>query len=501
MQKAWVSFLLLVAAGCGPSEIDVREASARDLGIVDGSSADSSEVGATVALADNWGQYCGGTLIAPQVVVTAAHCLLWQDGPMLPNELKVYAGERDLRNVGNNDTYTASALIVHPEFTWDGNPQNDANDLGNDRDIGLILLDEPVVGVVPAPLLPAAALDLALVADTTALDILGWGATNQSGTSYPDILRIASTIYQARSAYEIRAGQNNSPDACSGDSGGPAYVNYAGTRYLAGIVSRASLPANDPCGDGSIYTLPVAFEPWIVANAGGLYESPNAVADVDAGYPVIEDPVVEDPVVDVDAGDPNKDPVVEAPVVEDPVTDEPDAGGSIVDDETPTNPADPEPTPSVPAPDDWLCQPDYYSDGLCDCGCGVIDADCPSAAAVHCEYVACEGGITVFGDSTACPGDLAYDPAREDATGSGANGGGNTGGDDASDDDTLTLLPDPPSASDSSDPLASSNSDVEVSVGCAQADAPGAPMPFAALLFALGLAGRHRTRRRGFNAA
>lgn len=36
-------------------------------------------------------------------------------------------------------------------------------------------------------------------------------------------------------------------------------------------------------------------------------------------------------------------------------------------------------TQCLPAPDGWTCNDDKYSDGYCDCGCGVIDADCGGA--------------------------------------------------------------------------------------------------------------------------
>ncbi|MFO0747498.1 MAG: fibro-slime domain-containing protein [Myxococcota bacterium] len=42
---------------------------------------------------------------------------------------------------------------------------------------------------------------------------------------------------------------------------------------------------------------------------------------------------------------------------------------------------------STSAPDGWLCDPDYYGDGGCDCGCGVQDVDCASSDTVDdCDY-------------------------------------------------------------------------------------------------------------------
>jgi endonuclease G len=43
-------------------------------------------------------------------------------------------------------------------------------------------------------------------------------------------------------------------DSCNGDSGGPAYIDAGGRRVLAGLTSRATETARNPCGEGGIYT-------------------------------------------------------------------------------------------------------------------------------------------------------------------------------------------------------------------------------------------------------
>ena len=54
---------------------------------------------------------------------------------------------------------------------------------------------------------------------------------------------------------------------------------------------------------------------------------------------------------------------------------------------------------------DWSCNVIYYdeADG-CDCGCGIIDPDCPDALSTSCEY--CDDGSCAAGGSFACVDEL-----------------------------------------------------------------------------------------------
>lgn len=59
---------------------------------------------------------------------------------------------------------------------------------------------------------------------------------------------------------------------------------------------------------------------------------------------------------------------------------------------------------SVPAaPEGWTCSPFLYGNGVCHCGCGVVDVDCASASVDDCEV--CWAGCTGAG----CPGPIDPD--------------------------------------------------------------------------------------------
>ena len=57
----------------------------------------------------------------------------------------------------------------------------------------------------------------------------------------------------------------------------------------------------------------------------------------------------------------------------------------------------------VCAPLAWTCSVLFYNDGAdCDCGCGVLDPDCASAAVASCGFCADIGSCS----SNSCPGTI-----------------------------------------------------------------------------------------------
>ncbi len=50
----------------------------------------------------------------------------------------------------------------------------------------------------------------------------------------------------------------------------------------------------------------------------------------------------------------------------------------------------------------WTCDPTYYGDDLCDCGCGAVDVDCANALVGSCEYCDDEGSCS----TASCPGTI-----------------------------------------------------------------------------------------------
>ena len=181
------------------------------------------------------GQFCGGSLLDGQWVVTAAHCTEGLEA----GDIEVLLGAHNLRD-SSGRRFEVDTIIVQPNY--------DPKTL--DSDIALLHLSQ-ASGLQPITILPAGDPDQLSTPLTPAV-ITGWGATDPLGFQFPDELRqavvriaprrLAVWIYGARdfTVNMLSAGVlGGGIDACSGDSGGPLMVwDPVGEEWvLAGITS------------------------------------------------------------------------------------------------------------------------------------------------------------------------------------------------------------------------------------------------------------------------
>jgi len=271
-----IGVALSLAAGCQGESSSVSHRSATQA-IRSGSPADAGAV--LLIFQDAAGteqKTCSGTVIAPHVVLTAAHCLhedvLGED----LTEAWVFVGADVWGPEGEDgdNFYPVVARAIEPSFDLD---ETIADQGRGAPDLGLVATD------IALPIAPAILRRSPLAWDLagTSVRIVGYGRTDPADLDSTGARREAAvTVTDVIEGTVIVDGEETT-GMCEGDSGGPLYLLVGDVEVLAGV---ASFLDDYDCTKTALYARVDTFVDALVA---------PFVAEHDAGFALPDEP--EDP--------------------------------------------------------------------------------------------------------------------------------------------------------------------------------------------------------------
>ncbi|MEU2225655.1 serine protease [Streptomyces sp. NPDC018347] len=246
--------LVATAAAAATALLASPTAGAAPQPIVGGTTTTTTAYPFTMQITDaSQNQFCGGTLVAPRKVVTAAHCMVGET----TGSVRVVGGRTYLN--GTDGTVSRVGRIwINPGYT----------DATNGDDVAVLTLSTSMP--YTAAKYVSSSQTGVYAAGTTAR-ILGWGTTSENGGSSNQLRTATVPVVSdssCRSSYGsdfvqsdmVCAGYTSGGvDTCQGDSGGPLLIGGV----LAGITSWGEGCAE--AGYPGVYTRLTTFSDLVTA--------------------------------------------------------------------------------------------------------------------------------------------------------------------------------------------------------------------------------------------
>lgn len=227
----------------------------------------------------SFSHFCGASLISPEWLVTAAHCV---DG-LNVDQIRLMIGNSNLAD--ESPLSRVDQLVLHPQ--WQPLAEASTNDLESfANDIALLHLTKPV-SLTPITLATQNQTQ-ALTSDSD-LTAYGWGAIDAAGLKGPEHLQSVTLPYQGMMMPQqlpdhLFAGQVAGENICFGDSGGPLAQGgkLFGVASFVTNTSKDSLPCANP-DSASGFTAIANHREWLIAQQQDLTSTSHQSLAVRSG--------------------------------------------------------------------------------------------------------------------------------------------------------------------------------------------------------------------------
>lgn len=216
-------------------------------------------VGLIMKYAGTWQQMCTGSIIAKDMVLTAAHCvsrLYSYDNLVINFSLNTVGYDAqmdsnteitDIRSAFN--TIDVAGIVVNPLYYG-----------YVDNDLAVIRLKKEIpathkpVEFLPENFIDASGKKLTFDGETHEVTLLGFGVISENPVTDTTVMRM-TTVPAKFEGHVVVTDQTHDTGACNGDSGGPAFLKIDGKNYLVGV-THGPHPGSYTCHEYGDYLNP-----------------------------------------------------------------------------------------------------------------------------------------------------------------------------------------------------------------------------------------------------